>query len=115
MLKTIQTAALSLGVLLGGFAALPAVAQADTLQVTIAPETVQYRHDGRHDRRYDRHRERPRRACSPERAVEKAWRLGLNRPRIANVNRNTISVRGFKRGHPVRILFARAPNCPVIR
>ena len=121
MLKTIQTAALSLTVLLGGFAALPATAQADTLQVTVTPETVQYRHDDRRDRsdrrdRRDRHQAGPaRRACTPDRAIDKAHRLGINRPRVANVNRNTIAVRGFKRGNTVRVLFARAPNCPVIR
>lgn len=122
MLKIVQTAALSLSVLLGSFATLPA-AQAASVSITVAPETVQYRYDRdrhdrrdwRHDRRDDRHRDRPRRACSPERAVEKAWKMGINRPRVANVNRNTIAVRGFQRGHTVRVLFARAPNCPVIR
>lgn len=119
MIKIVQTAALSLSVLLGSFATLPA-AQAASVSVTVAPETVQYRHDRDHrdwrrDRRDDRHRDRPSRACSPERAVEKAWKMGINRPRVANVNRNTIAVRGFQRGHTVRVLFARAPNCPVIR
>lgn len=121
MLKIVQTAALSLSVLLGSFATVPA-AQAASVSVTVTPETVQYRHD-RHDRdwrrdrdrRHDRHRDRPRRACTPERATEKAWKMGINRPRVANVNRNTIAVRGFQRGQTVRVLFARAPNCPVIR
>jgi tRNA A-37 threonylcarbamoyl transferase component Bud32 len=112
MLKIIQTAALSLSVLLGSFATLP-VAQAASVSVTLAPETVQYRHE--RDWRHERHRDRPRRACTPERAMEKAWKMGINRPRVANVNRNTIAVRGFQRGHTVRVLFARAPNCPVIR
>lgn len=119
----VQTAALSLSVLLGSFATLPA-AEAAGVSVTVAPETVQYRHerdrdhrDWRHDRRDDwrRDRDRPRRACSPERAMEKAWKMGINRPRVSNVNRDTIAVRGFQRGHTVRVLFARAPNCPVIR
>lgn len=124
MLKIVQTAALSLSVLLGSFATLPA-AQAGSVSVTVAPEPVQYRqdrdrhhsdwrHDRRDDRRDDRHGD-SRRACSPERAMEKAWKMGINRPRVANVNRNTIAVRGFQRGHTVRVLFARAPNCPVIR
>ncbi|MBS9719323.1 hypothetical protein JYU29_01320 [Tianweitania sp. BSSL-BM11] len=106
MLKIVQTAALSMSVLLGSFATLPA-AQAASVSVTVTPQTVQYRHE--------RHRDRPGRACTPERAREKAWKMGINRPRVANVNRNTIAVRGFQRGHSIRVLFARAPNCPVIR
>ncbi|WP_312798528.1 hypothetical protein [Tianweitania sp.] len=116
MLKIVQTTALSLSVLLGSFATLPA-AQAASVSVTVAPETVQYRHDRDRNRdwRDDRHRGGQRRACTPERATEKAWKMGINRPRVSNVNRNTIAVRGFQRGHTVRVLFARAPNCPVIR
>ncbi|MBP0438471.1 hypothetical protein [Tianweitania sediminis] len=108
MFKTIQTAALSLAVVLGGFAVAPSVAQAGSLHITVAPEAVQYRYE----------RERPRvrgRECTANRAVEKAWKLGINRPRVTRVARNTIAVRGYQRGERVRIVFARAPNCPVIR
>lgn len=108
MFKSIQTAALSIAVLLGGFTAAPVAAQADTARITISPQTIQYRVD----------RERPRargRECTPNRAVEKAWKLGVNRPRVTRVARNTIAVRGFQRGESVRLVFARAPNCPVIR
>lgn len=103
MLKTIQTAALAFAVTVTGFASAPVAAQADSLRITIQPENVQYRPGPRG------------RECSPNRAVEKAWKLGLNRPRVTRVSRNTITVRGYQRGHSVRVLFARAPNCPVIR
>ncbi len=114
MFKPLQTAILSASLLLGSFVAVPAV-QAEGLRITINPQTVQYRHDrDRHDRHY-RNQRGPRHGCTAERAVRKASRLGINRARVTNVGRNTISVRGFKRGERVRVLFARAPNCPVLR
>ena len=64
--------------------------------------------DYRHDRRYGR-------ACTPNRALNKAERLGLRRAHVVDVDRRTIKVAGRKYGERVRITFARAPNCPVIR
>jgi hypothetical protein len=109
MFNFIQRAALAAAVVVTGMAAAPLAAQADASRLSIQAESVQYRGD-----RYDRHRPRGR-ECTPNRAVEKAWKLGLNRPRVSRVNRNTIVVRGFQRGQSLRVVFARAPNCPVIR
>ncbi|MBX3570465.1 MAG: hypothetical protein KF914_20560 [Rhizobiaceae bacterium] len=71
--------------------------------------------------RWDRDRrdrdgwDRPRRDCSPQRAVDKAERMGLRRARVVGVGRRSIDVMGRDRGERVIITFARAPNCPVIR
>ncbi len=66
------------------------------------------------DRRDRRDWREARRSCSPERAVNKASRMGIDRARIADVSRNTITVRGRQYGDRVRVTFARAPGCPVI-
>lgn len=55
-----------------------------------------------------------RQSCSPERAVNKANRMGIHRARVADVSRNTITVRGRQYGDRVRVTFARAPGCPII-
>lgn len=113
MITSLRNAAIALAIGMAGLAAMPMAAKADSVTITMGGSGVQLAQSGY---RYDRYRERPRhRACSPNRAVEKAWKLGVNRPRVANVGRNTITVRGFQRGYPVMVRFARAPNCPVIR
>lgn len=40
--------------------------------------------------------------------------MGVRNPRVIDVDRRTIEVRGHKWGHRVNLLFARAPHCPVI-
>lgn len=55
------------------------------------------------------------RRCSVNRALNKAYRMGVNHPRVKFANRDVIKIKGRSRGHRVRILFARAPGCPVIR
>lgn len=79
------------------------------------------RNDGRWDNRDDgRWGGRPGhgrwdRRCTPDRALDKADRMGLRRARIVDVNRRSITVSGRKYGERVAITFARAPNCPVVR
>jgi len=69
----------------------------------------------RHDRREHRdHRWNHRRGCSAEQALNKAERMGLRRARIADIDRNSIDVRGRKYGERVRVSFARAPGCPLL-
>ncbi|MBL8583898.1 MAG: hypothetical protein JNL61_16945 [Rhizobiaceae bacterium] len=57
-----------------------------------------------------------RRGCSPERALDKAERMGLRRVHIADVDRRTIEVQGRKRnGERVYVTFARqSRNCAVL-
>ncbi len=68
------------------------------------------------DRRWDRDGDRRwDRACTPDRALDKAERMGLRRARIVDVDRRTIDVVGRQFGERVLVTFARAPHCPVIR
>jgi hypothetical protein len=74
---------------------------------------VQYRD---RDRDRDWHPDRrPGPACSPGRAEDKASRMGLRRARVVDVSRRTVTVAGFGRRGPDRIVFANARGCPVIR
>jgi hypothetical protein len=73
---------------------------------------VQYRHPGpdrhwRPDRRRDR--------CAPWMAEAKADRMGLHRTRVVNVTPRTVTVVGFGRRGPDRVVFANVRGCPVIR
>ncbi|MBL8584384.1 MAG: hypothetical protein JNL61_19450 [Rhizobiaceae bacterium] len=128
MLTTIKAAAMTAFIGLGALAALPATAQADNVYlgfggdrggaqfgVEIGNDDWRGR-DWRDDdwRRDDWRREAYYRACTPQRAIDKAWRIGVRNPRVIEVDRRTIEVRGHKRGHRVNILFGRAPNCPII-
>lgn len=72
-----------------------------------------YRRDG--DRR-DQERGANRRECTPDRALDKADRMGVRRARIADVGRRTISVRGRGRGGDrVVVTFDRRDRrCPVL-
>ena len=54
------------------------------------------------------------RGCTPDRAVDKAYRMGLHRPRVVDMDRRTIDVAGWQDGERVRLTFARAPRCPVL-
>lgn len=54
-------------------------------------------------------------ACTPQRAVNKATRMGIRHARVVDVDRRTIKVRGRAYGDRVAVVFARAPHCPVIR
>lgn len=122
MITKLKTVALSALIGLGAIAAVPATAQAEGLYLNYgnghgAGIGVQFgdydRYDYReHGRRNDR---RYHRFCTPQRAVDKAERLGVRRARVVDVDRRTIKVAGRKHGERVRLTFARTPNCPVIR
>jgi hypothetical protein len=65
--------------------------------------------------RYERDRARRSEArCSPDRALDKAERMGVRRARIDFVTERRIGVIGRSRGDRVAVTFARAPGCPVI-
>lgn len=128
MLSKIKTAALSAMIGFSALAAVPVTAQADGLYLNLgqgSPNVGVYiqdrdgrrdnRWDNRHDNRWGRPGGRWDRACSPDRAMDKAERMGLRRARIVDVNRRSITVSGRKYGERVAITFARAPNCPVVR
>ncbi|MBE7185826.1 MAG: hypothetical protein INR68_15620 [Methylobacterium mesophilicum] len=71
--------------------------------------------DWRRDRwERDRWERRGSPRCSPDRALDKAERMGIRRPDIRRVTDRTIRVVGWQRGNRVSVTFARAPSCPVI-
>jgi hypothetical protein len=81
---------------------------------------VQYRHDDRHwgpgrPWRPDRPVRRPPPGCSPWMAEAKADRMGLRRTRVVDVSPRTVTVVGFGRRGPDRVVFANVRGCPVIR
>ncbi len=117
MIKTLKTLALSAAVGLGAFAFVPA-AQADSFYLGFGgghgPRAGVWIGDGGHSyRRWDRHG--PRRAeCTPNRAADKASRMGLRNVRVVDTDRRSITVRGRAYGSREFVTFARAPGCPVI-
>ncbi|ODT08705.1 MAG: hypothetical protein ABS58_01340 [Mesorhizobium sp. SCN 65-20] len=125
MFNKIKIATLSALVGLGTLAAIPASAQ-EGLYLNLGQGGVYVqggpRYDDRYDNRYDRGRYDDRRyddrrwdrRCTPDRALDKAERMGLRRARIADVDRRTITVSGRKYGERVAVTFARSPSCPVI-
>jgi len=88
-----------------------------------------YRHGSRHNghgyrhgrrnfghRKHGRHHQRRDRYCSPRRAIDKAWNMGLKRPHVSRVGDGSIVVKGRRYGHRVRVVFSRwTPWCEVIK
>ncbi|MFC3324717.1 hypothetical protein [Mesorhizobium cantuariense] len=124
MFNTIKTAALSALVGLGTLTAIPA--HADSLYLGFGNNNdprfgVYAGDDGYRHRRYERRddwrgdeRRGWRRGCSPDRALDKAERMGLHRARIVDVSRRTVKVMGRQDGDRVVIVFANDRGCPVI-
>ena len=123
MFNTIKTAALSALVGLGTLAAIPA--HADSLYLgfgnnndprfgVYTGDDGYYREHRRDERRDEWRRDGWRRGCSPDRALDKAERMGLYRARIVDVNRRTVKVMGRQDGDRVVIVFANERGCPVI-
>jgi hypothetical protein len=116
MLKMIKTAVLSALIGLGGIAAIPAAAQADGLYLNFGGGSGMGFHVddryGRHDWRHDRRDWR--RGCSPERALNKAERMGLRRARIIGAGPRTVKVAGRRFHDRQIVVFANERGCPVI-
>lgn len=123
MLNTIRTMTLAALVGFGALAAAPAVAQADGIYLNFGRHddtrfgvyTGERRHGERHvrrDRGWDERRDR-RSFCSPDRALDKAERMGLRRARVVDVNRRVVRVSGLRHGNRVTIAFANDRGCPV--
>ncbi|TPL82429.1 hypothetical protein [Mesorhizobium sp. B2-3-12] len=116
MYNTIKTAALSALVGLGTLAAMPA--HADSLYLGFGnnqdPRFGVYAGDDGYRHRRDERRDDWRRGCSPDRALDKAERMGLHRARIVDVNRRVIKVVGRQYGDRVVVVFANERGCPVI-
>jgi len=52
--------------------------------------------------------------CKPRRAVKKAVNLGVRDVRVVRRNAKRVVVKGWRRGYPVRVVFANRRHCPVI-
>lgn len=139
MLRLFRTITLSVLAGLGLAASLPASASAEGLYLGFGDDGASvglysadsgrrgwdrgdewdHRREWRHERRDDRRRESWRRdrgpRCTPERALDKAERLGLRRVRLSDIDRDTIRVSGRRHGERFTVTFARAPSCPVVR
>ena len=116
MFKTLKTAAFSALIGLGAFAAVPAVAQADGIYLNFGhsgPRFGTYDGDRRQPREWRRESDW-RRSCSPERALDKAERMGLRRARVVDVSRHTIKVAGRKYSDRVVVVFGRERGCPIV-
>jgi len=123
MFRILKTAALSALVGLGALSAMPA-AHADGVYLNfgsggdVGGGFYVRDNDNRHWHRPDRwdRRERwDRRACTPDRALDKADRMGLHRARVVDVSRRTITVVGRKFGDRMVVTFSREPHCPILR
>lgn len=53
--------------------------------------------------------------CSPRMAENKADAMGLRRTRVVDVSPRAVTVAGFGRRGPDRVVFANVRGCPVIR
>ncbi|WP_127522494.1 hypothetical protein [Mesorhizobium sp. Z1-4] len=116
MFKKIRTAALSAVIGLGALAAAPATAQADSFYFGITPNGPSFGfHSDSSRRHWGGQRRYHRATCSPQRALNKADRMGIHRARVRSENRRVISVAGRKHRQRVVVTFAKAPNCPVVR
>lgn len=57
-----------------------------------------------------------RRGCNPRRALNKAYRVGVNRPHIARINHKKIVVVGYNYGHPAKVVFKRKGHgCKILK
>ena len=121
MFNAIRTAALSAFIGLGALAAVPAAAHADGIYLNFGQGDPRFgiyagdRGHGRDWRRDDWRRDRDwRRSCSPDRALDKARRMGLYRARVVDVDRRTIRVAGRKYNDRVVVTFGRERGCPIL-
>jgi len=51
--------------------------------------------------------------CQPWKAVHKAKYMGVKKAHVVDVDWKRIVVKGKKFGSPVKIVFGKAPHCPV--
>lgn len=110
MLTKMKTLALSAMIALGAFAAAPATAHAGDVRIGV--HFGGYGPGWGHGPRYG-HRWQGPRHCTPARAVNKAGRMGMRRAWVDRVAPSRIVVKGFKNGHRAKLVFGKAPNCPV--
>mgnify|MGYP000976586647 CR=1 FL=1 len=109
MLTKFKTLALSAVVALGTLAAIPATAQAGGIHVDIGGHGagITLTAGGGHGHGWHNKR------CTPQRALWKAGTMGVRHAYVRHVSPSKIIIGGRKHGHHVRVVFGRAPHCPV--
>lgn len=110
MFNAIKTAAIAATLAVGALAAAPA--QADSLHVKFKDGDIRFGMDvGYGQGGYGNHGYG--RQCRPWKAVEKARWMGFRRAHVVDVDWNRIVVKGKKYGGPVKVVFGKAPHCPI--
>ena len=75
-----------------------------------------HNHGYHHGHSYKRQGYTKSRKCGPQRALNKAYRIGVNHPHIARINHKKIVVVGYNRGHSAKVVFKRKGHgCKVIK
>jgi hypothetical protein len=67
---------------------------------------------GNHNKGYG-YKKQKIRYCTTGRALHKAERFGIRHARVINANKHSITVKGRKHGHRVKVKFGRHISCPV--
>ena len=98
---------------LAGSAWVTQPAFAQTLELQIGPDGVKPRFDEPYEEEYPSPR-RARRGCDLDEATDIARDEGLRRPRVVDVTKRRVVVRGRTAYGPETIVFANRRGCPVI-
>jgi hypothetical protein len=111
--KIIRTAVLSIAIAAAGFGILATTAATSG---TAAAQSASFEFHFGHGPS-PRYRYIPRHAqsfCAPRHAVRKARHMGVRDAHIVRRAPRRVAVRGWKHGHPVKVVFANERGCPVI-
>ncbi|HEV7309586.1 hypothetical protein [Ensifer sp.] len=119
MTNTISKVLLAALVAAGSLSALPVTAPAQSLNLYLGPDRGDddFDRDYRRERRYDDEEDfvRPRRGCSADQAIRRAYRYGMRDPEIAAMTRSRVIVEGqTRRGGYTRLYLANRSGCPRI-
>lgn len=115
MFATLKTAALATAIGLGTVVSAPLAAQAEGFYLNYDNGNAGFGIGVGDHGRYNKPWKPQKKFCTPDRAVDKAERMGLWRARVIDVDKYTIKVRGRAYGDRVTLTFGKAPNCPVVR
>ena len=78
------------------------------------PYRGNYRRTNKH-RRHQYSSGRRHNVCGPRRAVNKAYRLGLNNPQVHRIQERRIVVSGYQYGYRTKMVFKRYSNCQLTK
>lgn len=66
--------------------------------------------------RHGQYRNKPHHSvCGPRRAMNKAYRMGLNNPQVHRIKERRIAVVGYQHGYRTKMVFSRYSNCHLIK